>query len=83
MALERDPLAIRFFNPEQLTPEVCNRALALSLIHIWIAVVGQEHRTVVHPQLTAPVGLEIADRVTRAVISPLPHERADVYKRQV
>ena len=28
MALERDPLAIRFFNPEQLTPEVCNRALA-------------------------------------------------------
>ena len=28
MALERDPLAIRFFNPEQLTPEV------LSLIHI-------------------------------------------------
>lgn len=28
IALERDPLAIRFFNPEQLTPEVCNRALA-------------------------------------------------------
>ncbi len=28
MALERDPLAIRFFKPEQLTPEVCNRALA-------------------------------------------------------
>lgn len=39
-----------------------------------IAVVGKKYRSVVHPQLSLTVGLEIADRVAGVGILPFTHQ---------
>lgn len=44
-----------------------------------VAVVGQEHRTVVHAQLTFAVGLEVADRVPRLVVAACAFEFAPYF----